>query len=110
MKTNLPANSAIGRTAGILMLILCFRNVVHSQATAPIKWGNSYVNISKNTVGGPVEPGDILEIRTNFYVNGNYNGGTGMMYDVRYLDNVPTNTTILTNDSLRLITNEGLTF
>jgi hypothetical protein len=33
-----------------------------------------------------------------------------MMYNVRYLDNIPTNTTILPNDSLRLITNEGLTF
>ncbi len=71
-----------------------------------IKWGNSYVNLSKKTVGGPVQPGDTLEIRTNFYVNGSYNG-TGFMYDVRYLDNIPTNTTILPNDSLRLMTNEG---
>ena len=93
----------------MLMLILCFRNLAHSQATAPIKWGNSYVNLSKKTVGGPVMPGDTLEIRTNFYVNGTYNG-TGKMFDVRYLDNVPTNTTILPNDSLRLVTNEGLTF
>lgn len=91
------------------MLILFFRDLALSQASAPIKWGNSYVNLSKKTVGGPVQPGDTLEIRTNFYVNGTYNG-TGMMYDVRYLDNVPTNTTILPNDSLRLVTNEGLTF
>ena len=93
----------------MFMLILCFRNMAHSQATAPIKWGNSYVNLSKKTVGGPVMPGDTLEIRTNFYVNGTYNG-TGKMFDVRYLDNVPTKTTILPNDSLRLVTNEGLTF
>lgn len=91
------------------MLILFFRGLALSQATAMIKWGNSYVNLSKRTVGGPVQPGDTLEIRTNFYVNGSYNG-TGMMYDVRYLDNLPTNTTILPNDSLRLETNEGLTF
>jgi hypothetical protein len=91
------------------MLILFVRNLAYTQATAPIKWGNSYVNLSKKTVGGPVQPGDTLEIRTNFYVNGSYNG-TGMMYDVRYLDNVPTHTTILSNDSLRLVTNEGLTF
>ena len=91
------------------MLILFFRDMAHSQATAMIKWGNSYVNLSKKTVGGPVQPGDTLEIRTNFYVNGSYNG-TGMMYDVRYLDNIPTNTTILPNDSLRLETNEGKTF
>jgi hypothetical protein len=91
------------------MLILFFRDMVHAQATAMIKWGNSYVNLSKKTIGGPVQPGDTLEIRTNFYVNGTYNG-TGMMYDVRYLDNIPTNTTILPNDSLRLETNEGKTF
>jgi hypothetical protein len=109
MKTILPANFAFGRILGTFMLILFFRNLAHSQATAMIKWGNSYVNLSKKTVGGPVQPGDTLEIRTNFYVNGSYHG-TGMMYDVRYLDNVPTNTTILPNDSLRLVTNEGLTF
>jgi hypothetical protein len=109
MKTHLPGNFAIGRILGILMLILFFRNLAHAQATAPIKWGNSYVNLSKKTVGGPVMPGDTLEIRTNFYVNGTYNG-TGKMFDVRYLDNIPTNTTILPNDSLRLVTNEGLTF
>jgi hypothetical protein len=109
MKTHLPGNFAIGRIAGTFMLILFFRGLALSQATAMIKWGNSYVNLSKRTVGGPVQPGDTLEIRTNFYVNGSYNG-TGMMYDVRYLDNIPTNTTILPNDSLRLETNEGLTF
>src|ERR1700683_5798642 len=110
MKTLLPGNSAaFGRVVGIFILILFFRNLAYSQATAMIKWGNSYVNLSKRTVGGPVQPGDTLEIRTNFYVNGSYNG-TGMMYDVRYLDNIPTNTTILPNDSLRLVNNEGLTF
>jgi len=109
MKTHLPGNFAVGKIVGTLILILFFRDLAQSQATAMIKWGNSYVNLSKKTVGGPVQPGDTLEIRTNFYVNGSYNG-TGMMYDVRYLDNIPTNTTILPNDSLRLITNEGLTF
>src|SRR6185312_1247613 len=106
MKPILPASAALGRIAGILLLILSFSDLAYSQATAPIKWGNSYVNLSKKTVGGPVQPGDTLEIRTNFYVNGSYNG-TGMMYDVRYLDNVPSKTTILSNDSLRLVTNEG---
>jgi hypothetical protein len=109
MKTTIPGSLAIGKIAGTLLLILFFRGLALSQATAPIKWGNSYVNLSKKSIGGPVQPGDTLEIRTNFYVNATYNGA-GMMYDVRYLDNIPTNTTILPNDSLRLITNEGLTF
>src|SRR5580704_14882241 len=109
MKTTIPGGFAIGKIAGTLLLILFFRGLALSQATAPLKWGNSYVNLSKKSVGGPVQPGDTLEIRTNFYVNKAYNG-PGFMYDVRYLDNVPTNTTMLPNDSLRLITNEGKTF
>ena len=75
-----------------------------------IKFGNSYVNLSKKTVGGPVQPGDTLEIRVNFYVNKAYNSANsaGAMYKVRYLDSIPTNTTILANSSLKLISNEGL--
>lgn len=72
-----------------------------------LKFGNSYVNITKQTIGGPVEPGDVLEIRTNFYVNKNYNS-TGFMYRVRYYDNLPTNTAIVAGSTLNLITNEGL--
>ena len=75
-----------------------------------IKFGNSYVNISKKTVGGPVQPGDTLEIRVNFYVNKTYNSANsaGAMYKVRYLDSIPTNTSILPNSNLMLISNEGL--
>ena len=109
MKTTLPDYSALRRIGGTLVLLVLFRGFAFSQATAPLKFGNSYVNLSKKTVGGPVQPGDTLEIRTNFYVNSTYNG-SGYIYKVRYLDNLPTNTTILPNDSLRLITNEGKTF
>lgn len=75
-----------------------------------IKFGNSYVNLSKKTVGGPVQPGDTLEIRVNFYVNKSYNSANsaGAMYKVRYLDSIPTNTSILPNSNLMLISNEGL--
>ena len=75
-----------------------------------IKFGNSYVNLSKRTVGGPVQPGDTLQIRVNFYVNKAYNSANsaGTMYRVRYLDSIPSNTTILPNSSLMLISNEGL--
>src|ERR1700744_138167 len=108
MKTTLPYGFALRRIGGILLLILLFRGVSFSQSSAPLKFGNSYVNISKKTVGGPVQPGDTLEIRTNFYVNSTYNG-SGFIYKVRYLDNLPTSTALLPNDSLRLITNEGKT-
>ena len=91
-----------------MILILLFHDLAHSQATAMLKFGNSYVNLSKKTVGGPVEPGDTLEIRVDFYVNRNYNGGTGKIYKVRYYDSVPTKTSILPSGSLMMISNEGL--
>ena len=83
MKTTLPVGRAIRRIGGTLVVLFCFRGMVYSQATALMKFGNSYVNITKQTVGGPVEPGDVLEIRTNFYVNKTYNT-SGNMYRVRY--------------------------
>lgn len=79
-----------------------------------IKFGNSYVDITTGTVGGPVQPGDILEIRLNFYVNKSYIGtgntaaNKGKMYKVRYYDSLPTNTTILAGSGLNLISNEGV--
>jgi hypothetical protein len=65
--------------------------------------GNSYVNITKKTTGGVVEPGDTLEIRMTI----NHTAGT--MYNMRYLDNIPTNTVLLTgtNDRISIISNEG---
>jgi hypothetical protein len=107
MKTTLPVARAIGRIGGTLIVLLFFRSLTFSQATALMKFGNSYVNISKKAVGGPVEPGDTLEIRTNFYVNKTFNG-SGWMYRVRYYDNLPTHTTIVPGWPLQTITNEGL--
>jgi hypothetical protein len=78
-----------------------------------IEGGNSYVDISKKTTGGFVQVGDTLEIRTNYFWGSTYNtASAGNLYNVRYFDSVPVKTTMLTGatDSLRLITNEGLTF
>jgi hypothetical protein len=85
-------------------------SLVLAQAGALIKFGNSYVNISKQTTGGPVNTGDELEIRTTLYVSSSYNGGTGRIYFVRYVDSLPINTDTITGRPLRTITNEGLTF
>ena len=81
--------------------------VTTSGASIPPRFGNSYVNITKKTTGGVVETGDILEIRMTI----NYNG-SGTLFKARYLDNIPTNTVMLssTSDSIRVITNEGITF
>ena len=83
-----------------------FNICVTSSLLPSVRHGNSYVNISKKTSGGPVQPGDTLEIRMTI------NHTSGTMYYLRYLDNVPTNTAMLTGtqDSIRVITNEGLTF
>jgi len=80
-------------------------NICVTDPPAP-RYGNSYVNISKKTNGGVVEPGDTLEIRMTIHMT------SGTAYNVRYLDNVPSNTQMLAgaNDSIRVITNEGLTY
>jgi hypothetical protein len=72
------------------------------------KFGNSYVNVTKQTTGGTVQPGDILEIRTCANFETNFNGATGVVR-IRYVDNIPTNTQYVAG-SMRTITNEGLTF
>lgn len=68
------------------------------------RFGNSYVNVTKKTTGGVVEPGDILEIRMTI------NHTSGTIYNMRYLDSVPTNTQMLTGatDKISVITNEGI--
>lgn len=77
-----------------------------SAAQPAINHGNSYVNVSKKTIGGVVEQGDTLEVRMTIHIT------AGTAYRVRYLDNVPSNTQMLTGstDSIRVITNEGLTY
>ena len=83
-----------------------FTICVNGGANAPVRFGNSYVNISKKTAGGVIEPGDTLEIR--FTVNHT----SGTMTNLRYVDNVPSHTSMMAtaNDSIRIITNEGLTY
>ncbi|MFI5188345.1 MAG: T9SS type A sorting domain-containing protein, partial [Chitinophagales bacterium] len=81
-------------------------NICATTTNAPVRSGNSYVNISRKTTGGVVQPGDTLEIR--FTVNHT----SGTMTALRFVDNVPAKTSMLTtsNDSIRIITNEGLTY
>ena len=81
-------------------------NICVSTPSPPPRFGNSYVNISKKTGGGVVEPGDTLEIRMTI------NHTTGTLYGLRYVDNIPSHTSMLVGatDSIRVITNEGLTF
>lgn len=83
-------------------------NICVTTTNAPVRYGNTYVNVSKRTTGGVVEPNDILEIRmTISHVQ-------GIKQNIRFVDNIPTNTAIPTagsgHDSIWIRTNEGLTF
>src|SRR5690242_13027940 len=91
----------------ILTLIPVFLTYLPVLSQTSVKFGNSYINLSKKSVGGTVQPGDTLEIRTNYFLPGGYNAGN--IYYVRYVDNIPSNT-IYIDDSLRLITNEGVLY
>jgi hypothetical protein len=101
--------SRVCKLHGLILLLSFFiyKEDVCAQTSAKLKFSNSYVNITRNAVGGTVEPGDILEIRTTLYINSTYNG-TGMIYYLRYVDNLPSNTAIAGGSTLDLITNEGL--
>lgn len=82
-------------------------NICATTTGLPVRFGNSYVNITRKTTGGVVQTGDVLEIRMTI------NHTSGTMYGLRYVDNIPTYTTIATSaphDSIRIITNEGLTY
>jgi len=84
-----------------------FNICVTSPDLQEIRFGNSYVNISKKTAGGVVEPGDTLEIRMTIH-----HSTASTITNSRFLDNVPTNTSLLTglSDSIKIITNEGLKY
>lgn len=100
--------ACVMRIFNLLFIILLLGN---GSALAQ-KYGYSYVNLTKKTVGGTVEPGDILEIRYSVLFPWGFNpSGNRRVYNVRYFDYVPTNTQMLTSstDSIRIITNEGLT-
>lgn len=92
--------------------------VTYGQHNPLLGYGNGYVNLTKRTTGGAVQKGDILEIRTTYFLGPTYNasnkvanGNAYKIWNVRYYDSVPSKTAmnIAAADSLRLITNEGLT-
>lgn len=115
-------NKTLVRSTLLLLIPLIAASSLWGQTsiTVPfgtIKFGNSYVNLSKKTAGGTVEPGDTLEIRTTYWLptNGGVNNTSGTSsgpnyYLTRFLSNIPSNTEYLPAEGLRLITNEGLLY
>lgn len=65
-----------------------------------IDFGKSFVNITKGTNGGTIEPGDTLEIRASFVVR------VGTFDSCGYFDAIPAGTTYIPG-TIRVLTNEG---
>jgi hypothetical protein len=73
-----------------------------SASTANINFSKSYINVTKLSTGGTVEPGDILEIRATFVVLG------GTVDSVAFYDTLQSNSGFtLLSSSLATQTNEG---
>ena len=71
-----------------------------SASVPTVDFGKSYVNVTKGTNGGTIEPGDILEVRATFVVKAN------TAYVCSFTDNIPANTTYVPG-TLSILTNEG---
>ena len=75
---------------------------------AQFDFGKSYINVTKGTSGGTVEPGDVLEIRASIVVR--KNGASNTLIDnVTYTDAVPAGTTYIPG-TVAVLTNEGKIF
>jgi len=69
-----------------------------------IDYGKSYVNLTKGTIGGTIEPGDTLQIRATFVVGGSI--ANDYVDSCAYFDVIPANTSYVPT-SLSILTNEG---
>src|SRR5687768_5540961 len=82
----------------ILTFVLIYNAHIASAQTA--EFGKSYINVTKGTNGGTLEPGDILEIRASFVVTG------GDFDSCSFSDVIPAGTTYIPG-TIRVLTNEG---
>jgi hypothetical protein len=99
------------RVSFLLLLITIF-SLNQSYAQVP-RSGNGYENLSRSSNGGKIRTGDTLDIKMAIHIPWGYNGGSsGKIYSVRFLDNIPANTVMLSGagDSIRILTNEDSTY
>jgi hypothetical protein len=102
MKTILIQKS---KPARLCVLILALFSLYFSaDAQLKIDYGKSYVNLTKGTVGGTIEPGDTLQIRATFVVGGS--GTNDYVDSCAYFDVIPANSVYIPS-SLCVLTNEG---
>jgi len=102
MKTNVPRLFIAFKICALTTLILLFSTRSFSQLK--IDYGKSYVNLTKGTNGGTIEPGDTLEIRATFVVGGSTNNDYAD--SCAYFDVIPANT-LYVPGTLAILTNEG---
>jgi hypothetical protein len=81
----------------VILVLLSCSSTSYAQN---IDFGKSYVNITKGSTGGTVEPGDILEIRASIVVK------SGTYDSCGYTDAVPAGTNYIPG-TIRVLTNEG---
>lgn len=82
--------------------LICFV-VLSAAVTATaqtVDYGKSYINLTKGSTGGTMEPGDILQIKATFVVK------SGTLDSCGFFDNIPAGTSYVAG-SLAVITNEG---
>src|SRR4029079_5719100 len=91
--------ASISHIFGVVFFI-CLTQISLSTYSQNIDFGKSYINVTKGTTGGTVEPGDTLEIRASFVVR------SGTYDSCGYFDAVPAGTAYLPG-TIRVLTNEG---
>jgi hypothetical protein len=89
-----------------------FNICVQDPAGAAVDFAKSYINVTDGTVGGTIDPGDVLEIRAILVVQRPGNAGAAVAIDsVAFYDTLSANKGFhLLNDSMALKTNEGKLF
>jgi len=94
----------------LFLLIFSWFSQTYSQVP---RFGNGYENLSRRSTGGKIRTGDTLDIKMSINIPWGYNGGSsGKIFAVRYLDNIPAKTEMLSSsaDSIRVLTNEDNTY
>jgi len=81
----------------ILLTTTC---ITQSAIAQTVDYGKSYINVTKGTPGGTMEPGDTLQIRATFVVK------SGTLDSCAFFDTIPAGTSYIPG-SLAVLTNEG---
>ncbi len=87
---------------------LVFMPTNANAGSAIIDYGKTYVNITDGTIGGTINPGDVLEIRATLVVKQNSSGQHRAIDSVAFYDTLSPGLGLgLLPDSIALRTNEG---